>query len=148
MLRRRKGPSQFPGGRKDAGTSCLPRVSPSTSPHPLPIPSIPASDPSRCFWVRTILPTASLLPLFTCTPPGTVGVTTNWLFLFWREPLVVPAAGLQTFRLFSSCVIWTQRMGYVPGGCSLWSVSTHCREATMLQCLTMPASATPTVKSG
>lgn len=75
MLRRRKGPSQFPGGRKDAGTSCLPRVSPSTSPHPLPIPSIPASDPSRCFWVRTILPTASLLPLFTCTPPGTVGVT-------------------------------------------------------------------------
>lgn len=77
MLRRRKGPSQFPGGRKDAGTSCLPRVSPSSSPHPLPIPSIPASDPSRCFWVRTILPTASLLPLFTCTPPGTVGVTTS-----------------------------------------------------------------------
>lgn len=44
---------------------------------PSPIPSIPASDPSWCFWVRTVLPTASLLPLFTYTPPGTVGVTTS-----------------------------------------------------------------------
>lgn len=34
VLRRRKRPSQLPGARKDAGISCLPRVSPSTSPHP------------------------------------------------------------------------------------------------------------------
>lgn len=44
--------------------------------------SIPASDPSQCFWVRTVLPTASLLPLFTYTPPGTVGVTTSPGFFF------------------------------------------------------------------
>lgn len=43
---RRKGPSQLPGGRKDAGISCLPCVSPSAPPHSLPVPSISASDHS------------------------------------------------------------------------------------------------------
>lgn len=141
---RRKEASHLPGGRKEAGISPASTVFPPLSPPcPLPICSISTSDHSEGLQSLSGSPRSVHLP--RCLLVWVVMTTSPELFSFWGKCWVL-LLGVQSFHLFSDCTLHVEK-GLCPWSKLFMDHLHQVRGSKMPICLTMPASATPVVKS-